>query len=74
MVQLSIKFASALVLAAFSAQAAPLVARQCAGGQCAQSASSGNVDLASTTNITPVTNVTPVTRLQPYVHAYAPIV
>ncbi|KAG0042816.1 hypothetical protein BGZ83_012142 [Gryganskiella cystojenkinii] len=68
----SLKTVAAVALIAY-VQAAPLVAR-CVGDECNQSASSGNVNLGSTTNIAPVTNVTPITRYQPYVQAFAPLV
>ncbi|KAG0352040.1 hypothetical protein BG005_008464 [Podila minutissima] len=69
---MAFKIASALALLVV-AQAAPLVAR-CVGSACYQTASSGNVDVGSTTNIAPVTNVTPITNYQPIFHANAPIV
>ncbi|KAG0032354.1 hypothetical protein BGZ82_006585 [Podila clonocystis] len=69
---MALKIASALALLVV-AQAVPLVAR-CVGSACDQSASSGNVDVGSTTNIAPVTNVTPITNYQPIVQAHAPIV
>ncbi|KAF9353118.1 hypothetical protein BGX26_009093 [Mortierella sp. AD094] len=71
---LSLKAASTLVLALAVAQAAPLAARSCSGAECNQSVNSGNVQLGSTTNITPITDITPITRYQPIVQAYAPIV
>ncbi|KAK3846884.1 MAG: hypothetical protein J3R72DRAFT_432637 [Linnemannia gamsii] len=75
MTQLSLKVVSAIVLAAFAAQAAPLLGSpDCTGASCYQSASSGSVDVASTTNVVPETNITPITRIQPYVQAHAPIV
>ncbi|KAF9990231.1 hypothetical protein BGZ75_003123 [Mortierella antarctica] len=73
MANLTLKIAAAVVLAFVSAQAAPLE-RRLLGSDCYQSASSGNVDISSTTNIAPVTEVTPITRYQPYVQTFAPIV
>ncbi|KAG0089458.1 hypothetical protein BGZ93_009180 [Podila epicladia] len=69
---MTFKIASALALLVV-VQAVPLVSR-CVGSACHQAASSGNVDVGSTTNIAPVTNVTPITNYQPIFHANAPIV
>ncbi|KAG0341301.1 hypothetical protein BG004_006086 [Podila humilis] len=71
---MTLKIASALVLLALAAQSAPFHPGGCVGSACDQSASSGNVDVGSTTNISPVTNVTPITNYQPIVQAHAPIV
>ncbi|KAF9403277.1 hypothetical protein BGZ94_004658, partial [Podila epigama] len=56
-----------------AAQAAPM-GGQCPGSACSQSASSGDVQISSSTNIVPITEVTPITRYQPIVLANAPIV
>ncbi|KAF9278719.1 hypothetical protein BGZ68_008401 [Mortierella alpina] len=74
MSHLTLKLAAAVVVALFSAQAAPALERRLHGSDCHQSASSGNVDISSTTSIAPVTEVTPITRYQPYVQTFAPIV
>ncbi|KAF8944668.1 hypothetical protein BGZ47_003932 [Haplosporangium gracile] len=74
MTHLSLKVASAIVLAAMAAQALPLLGSDCTGADCYQSASSGHVSVGSTTNVVPETNITPITRIQPYVQALAPIV
>ncbi|KAF9430988.1 hypothetical protein BGZ94_000934 [Podila epigama] len=68
-----LKLATALVAIACVVHAAP-TGQACPGGACFQSASSGQIDVGSTTNIVPVTQVTPVTRYQPIVQALAPIV
>ncbi|KAF9919853.1 hypothetical protein BGZ65_011756, partial [Modicella reniformis] len=74
MVNLSLKIASALVLAILSVQAAPSAKRQFPGTACDQNVHSGNVDINSFTNIVPVTDVTPITRFQPIVKTFAPLV
>ncbi|KAI1311066.1 hypothetical protein EDD11_003539 [Mortierella claussenii] len=70
---LSLKVASAIVLAIASVQAAPLE-RRCVGSECYQAASSGDVEVGSTTSIQPITDVTPITRYQPIVQTHAAIV
>ncbi|KAF9271104.1 hypothetical protein BGZ88_006829, partial [Linnemannia elongata] len=57
-----------------AAQALPLTGSGCTGADCYQSASSGSVNVGSSTNVFPETNITPITRIQPYVQALAPIV
>ncbi|KAF9575779.1 hypothetical protein EC968_001566 [Mortierella alpina] len=74
MANLTLKITVAVVLVLVSVQAAPALERRFRGSDCYQSASSGNVDISSTTNIAPVTEVTPITRYQPYVQTFAPIV
>ncbi|CAO3565509.1 unnamed protein product [Mortierella alpina] len=74
MANFTLKITAAIVLALVSVQAAPTLERRILGSDCYQSASSGNVDISSTTNIAPVTEVTPITRYQPYVQTFAPIV
>jgi len=68
-----VKLSSAILAFACAIHAAPLD-RRCAGSECSQSLSSGNVNLGSTTNISPITQVTPITRYQPMVQSFAPIV
>ncbi|KAF9943882.1 hypothetical protein BGZ70_005325, partial [Mortierella alpina] len=74
MANFTLKITAAIVLALVSVQAAPALERRLHGSDCYQSASSGNVDISSTTSIAPVTEVTPITRYQPYVQTFAPIV
>ncbi|KAF8925192.1 hypothetical protein EDD21DRAFT_367541 [Dissophora ornata] len=69
-----VKITSALLAVGCIVQAVPVLERRCVGNQCYQSAHSGNVDIGSSTNITPVTQVTPITRYQPIVQAYSPVV
>ncbi|GJJ77260.1 hypothetical protein EMPS_09619 [Entomortierella parvispora] len=68
-----IKISAAILAFTCAIHAAPLD-RRCAGSECSQSLSSGNVNLGSTTNISPITQVTPITRYQPIVQSFAPIV
>ncbi|KAG0032346.1 hypothetical protein BGZ82_006577 [Podila clonocystis] len=62
-----IKAAATLLVLTCAIQAVPL---DCTGNACYQSASSGNVNVGSATNISPVTNVTPIIQgLAPIVHS-----
>ncbi|KAF9324884.1 hypothetical protein BG006_000145 [Podila minutissima] len=66
-----IKATATLLSLTCAIQAVPL---GCAGNACCQSASSGNVNGGSATNIFPVINVAPITRYQPIVQGLAPVV